>query len=122
MNICLFCAGGMSTGLLVKNMEKYIHEQNLNHTVSAHGVGSLEYFAKDTDIILLDPQIRYKLNKVREQVKDKPIMVIDTKTYGMLNGEKLMKEIIELMEDQMIKPINRERYIPLMELRPVQAT
>ena len=122
MNICLFCAGGMSTGLLVKNMEKYIHEQNLNHTVSAHGVGSLEYYAKDADIMLLGPQIRYKLNQVREQVKDKPIMVIDTKTYGMLNGEKLMKEIIELMEDQMIKPINRERYILLMEPRPVQAT
>ena len=49
-------------------------------------------------------------------------MVIDTKTYGMLNGEKLMKEIIELMEDQMIKPINQGRYIILMEPRPVQAT
>ena len=122
MNICLFCAGGMSTGLLVKNMEKYIHEHNLNHTVSAHGVGSVEYYAKDADIILLGPQIHYKLNQVREQVKDKPIIVIDTKTYGMLNGEKLMKEIIELMEDQMIKPINRERYILLMELRPVQPT
>lgn len=98
MNIYLFCAGGMSTGLLVKNMEKYIEENALDHKVSAHGVGSVEYYAKDADIILLGPQIRYKLNQVKEIVKDKPVMVIDTRTYGMLDGKKLMEDIIDLME------------------------
>ncbi|MDD6526169.1 MAG: PTS sugar transporter subunit IIB [Firmicutes bacterium] len=99
MKIYLFCAGGMSTGLLVKNMEKYILEKGLDHTVSAHGIGSVEYYCKDADIILLGPQIRYKLNQVKEIVKDKPVMVIDTKIYGMLDGKKLMEEIIKLMED-----------------------
>ena len=38
MKILLICAGGMSTGLLMKKMEKYWEEKGEDHSINAVGL------------------------------------------------------------------------------------
>lgn len=59
--IVLFCAGGMSTSLLVNKMREAAAKQGKEYDINAYGYGSEEKHAPDADCILLGPQIRFNL-------------------------------------------------------------
>jgi len=52
------------------------------------------------DVILLGPQIKYRYNDISRQFGDRgiPIAVIDSKDYGMMNGEKVLKSAIKMLK------------------------
>ena len=83
--IVLLCNQGMSTSAL-------------DYEVNAYSVDSAETTAKDADVILLGPQIRYKKNDVQKQFPDKPVEVIDMSAYGMLDGKKVVVLARKLMK------------------------
>ena len=96
--IRLFCAGGLSTGLLVKNMIQASEEMGFQADISAHGIGSLDTRGHEADIILLGPQIRYKLATAKELYPEKPVFVIESKMYGMLDGKAVIQEIMKVLK------------------------
>ena len=51
MKILLVCAGGMSTGLLMKKMEKYWEERGEDNSINAVGLSEYMDVYKDYDII-----------------------------------------------------------------------
>lgn len=53
MRILLVCAGGMSTGLLMKKMEAYWKEQGEDLTINAVGLAEYGDVYKDYDIVLV---------------------------------------------------------------------
>ena len=57
-NIVLFCAGGMSTSMMVKKMEASAKEQGYECTISAHALSEAQTYGKDADAILVGPQVR----------------------------------------------------------------
>ena len=69
-----------------------------DYEVNAYSVDSAETTAKDADVILLGPQIRYKKNDVQKQFPDKPVEVIDMSAYGMLDGKKVVVLARKLMK------------------------
>lgn len=83
MNILLVCAGGMSTSILMKKMEKFWAEKGVDLNIKAVGVSAYEENAKDFDVILMGPQVRYKLDEVKE---DRTSYRND-KWYGLRNGK-----------------------------------
>ena len=88
----------MSTSALVMKMREVIERNNLDYEVNAYSVDSAETSAKDADVILLGPQIRYKKNDVQKQFPDKPVEVIDMAAYGMLDGKKVVVLARKLMK------------------------
>ena len=96
--IVLLCNQGMSTSALVMKMREVIERNNLDYEVNAYSVDSAETSAKDADVILLGPQIRYKKNDVQKQFSDKPVEVIDMAAYGMLDGKKVVVLARKLMK------------------------
>ena len=66
-------------------------------TIAAHGLSELNDKGKDADCILLGPQVRYNLDKVRKTYPDKPVMVIDMALYGMMKGKEVLEAAIKLM-------------------------
>lgn len=96
--IVLLCNQGMSTSALVMKMREVIERNNLDYEVNAYSVDSAEISAKDADVILLGPQIRYKKNDVQKQFPDKPVEVIDMASYGMLDGKKVVVLARKLMK------------------------
>ncbi len=95
--IVLLCNQGMSTSALVMKMREVAERNNLDYDIQAYSVDSAETTAKDADVILLGPQIRYKKTEVQKQFPDKPVDVIDMAVYGMLDGKKVVIQARKLM-------------------------
>jgi cellobiose PTS system EIIB component len=93
--IVLLCAAGMSTGMLVKKMQTAAHEKNYEYDISAHPISEAKQAAADADIILLGPQVRFSLGKVKELCPEILVESIDMQIYGCMDGEKLLDNIKE---------------------------
>jgi PTS system cellobiose-specific IIB component len=97
--ITLVCSAGMSTSLLVTKMKAAADAQGLELCISAVAEGSFGGGReKETDILLLGPQISYRLKVLKQEYEPMGIKVavIDTVDYGMMNGEKVLKDALSL--------------------------
>ena len=99
--ILLCCAAGMSTSLLVSKMQQAATEVNLESKIWAVSVEELQNNIKDgVDVVLLGPQIRYKLNDVKKVCGEKsiPAEVINMVDYGSMNGKKVLNFALDLIK------------------------
>ena len=92
LKIRLFCAGGMSTSLLVTKMRAAAEEAGVEADIEAHGVGGItRRIDGSLDCVLLGPQIGYQKAQVKK-VCDQfgvPCEVIPMTDYGMVNGKNV---------------------------------
>lgn len=91
--IVLLCAAGMSTSLLVTRMLDAAKKQELEYDIHAYSINSAKDSIVGADLVLLGPQVRYKLSEIKKLAGDIPVEVIDMVAYGMIDGEKIIKEI-----------------------------
>lgn len=99
INILLVCNAGMSTSLLVEKMEKAADSQSIGVHVDARPVDDVKNHLEGKDIILLGPQVRFKMKQIQELVNGTiPVDVIDMAAYGTMNGEKVLKQALDLVE------------------------
>lgn len=97
--IVLFCAAGMSTSLLVTNMQKAAADLGYETDIAAHPLSESHMYGADADIILLGPQVRFELPKLQKQFPDKKIEAIEMRAYGMMDGKTVIKHVKEVMGD-----------------------
>jgi PTS system cellobiose-specific IIB component len=95
--IVLLCAAGMSTSALVRKMKDAAKDEGYDCDISAHSVAEAKNYA-DADIILLGPQVRYRLQEVQKLLPDNKVEVIDMKDYGMMNGKAVLDHARTVME------------------------
>ncbi|SFD97497.1 PTS system, cellobiose-specific IIB component [Thermoanaerobacter thermohydrosulfuricus] len=90
MNILLICAAGMSTSLVAANMKKFAEPGTKINTV-AFSESEVENLIKEYDVVLVGPQLRYKLNSIKKIAEplNKPVAVIDAVAYGRLDGKSI---------------------------------
>lgn len=100
--IMLVCSAAMSTSLLVTKMRQAAIKKNIDVEINAVSEADLRNHIDEIDIILLGPQVRFILNKVKEQVKSKsiPVDVINTMDYGMMNGEKVLEYALKILNEK----------------------
>lgn len=93
MNILLCCAGGMSTSLLVEKMKEAAKNMSVECNIWAIGEADINNHIDKADIVLIGPQLRYKLKVIREIAKDKDIAVetISPIHYGMIDGKGVLE-------------------------------
>lgn len=99
--ILLCCAAGMSTSLLVSKMQQSAKEQNIDIKIWAVAIEELSNNLKEgVDVVLLGPQIRYKLNDVKKLCGETnvPADVINMMDYGSMNGKKVLTFAMELIK------------------------
>ena len=92
--IILFCAGGMSTSILVKNIKKSAMDHGFEVSVEAHPVSSAKVVGPAADLVLLAPQVRFQEKNIRKALPDVNLEIIDMRTYGRMDGEKIVKDFI----------------------------
>lgn len=95
-NIVLLCSLGMSTSILVKKMQEYADSIGFECSVKAFPIADAEAVGKEADIVLLGPQVRFQLDRIKSLVSC-PVDVIDLVAYGRMNGEAVIKKIQELL-------------------------
>lgn len=99
--ILLCCSSGMSTSLLVNKMRKVAEEHNVPVEINAVGLDRFETEVKEYDVILLGPQVKFKLDEFKPIAEsyNKKIAVIDTKDYGTMDGKKVLSQAIKLIKE-----------------------
>lgn len=97
--IVLLCQAGMSTGMLVNKMRTAAKEESYECTIDAFAVSSAAEHARDADIILLGPQVRFHRKTVEQACPGILIMDIDMQSYGTMNGKKVLDELKENLGD-----------------------
>lgn len=104
LDIVLCCSAGMSTSLVVEKMQDAAKEKGIDVEIKAVPVSSVEDFdsSHKIDILLLGPQVKFKLNELKEVYKDQNTLVdvINMMDYGMINGEKILTDALKAYEDR----------------------
>ena len=97
--IVLFCAAGMSTSLLVTNMQKAAGDMGYETDIAAHPISEASMYGPEADIILLGPQVRFELKKIQAQFPDKKVEYIDMRAYGMMDGKTVIEHVKKTLGD-----------------------
>ena len=98
LKIKLFCAGGMSTSILVKKMLEAAEKKGIEVEIEAYPESQIDKQTESCDVALLGPQVGYRL-KAAEQIckpKNIPVAVIPMVYYGMMNGDKVLEFALNL--------------------------
>lgn len=100
--IMLVCSAGMSTSLLVTKMEKAAKDKGLDAEIFAVSASEADtYFeAKNIDVLLLGPQVRFMQGQFKEKLEPKgiPLDVINMQDYGMMNGGNAKSDAMEAIQ------------------------
>lgn len=97
MKILLVCAGGMSTGILMKKMKEYWEQQGQELQIQAVGLAEYQDVCENYEIVLLGPQISYRLDEVKENT-GLPCEAIPSYDYAVANCPQIMKLANKLLE------------------------
>ena len=97
--VVLFCAGGMSTSLLVTKIKNAANAKGIELDINAYGLNEISKRAVDADVLLLGPQVRFQLNEIKEKYPTIPSDSIEMRAYGTMDGEKVLQQIITLLGD-----------------------
>lgn len=99
-NIILACAGGMSTSLLASKMQEVANSENIEVSIKAIPEGTICDCLDECDVILLGPQVRFVIDKIKKMADAKsiPVEIIPMKLYGMMNGKAVLEIALDLMK------------------------
>lgn len=99
--IMLVCVSGMSTSLLVSKMRKAAEEKGLDAEIFAISASDADsnLANKKIDVLMLGPQVKYMEKEFAGKLADSDtkLAVINMQDYGMMKGEKVLDEALELI-------------------------
>jgi len=96
--IVLFCGAGMSSSLLVLKIRDAALSAGYECRIEAYSSTHAGY-AKDADIVLIGPQIRFHQKDLQKELKC-PVAVIDDEAFGSMNGAKILAQARKLLKDE----------------------
>lgn len=101
-NIVLLCQFGASTGLVAEKIKAAADARGIETVVNAYAASSIEEVIGKADIILLGPQVRFRLKTFQKEYGDRgvPIIAMDPADYGRLNGEGILNTALAELEKQ----------------------
>ena len=97
--IILACSAGLSTSLLVSRMQEAAQQMGYACSIVAVPIDDLMTTPAEVDMILLGPQIRFKLKQLQKSYAC-PIEVVDMTTYAMMDGAKVMRHVVDVLGEQ----------------------
>lgn len=125
MFVYICCAGGMTSSLICENIKKSaksdlkIYLDALTNAASDFQLGKLNDFDiilgygaasaitnmfiiendldKILDLVLISPQVRFELPRIKKIMNpyNVPVSTIEMRTFGTMNGSKMIEEILK---------------------------
>ena len=98
--IALICEHGASTGMCVRKMIDASLRLGLDSEIASYSFSKLDNIIDDKDFILFGPQLSFKLDQYikKHPEHDLKIAVVNSADFGMMNGEKILKDAIAIIE------------------------
>ena len=98
LKVVLCCGSGASSGFMAQNIKKAAKMRGLELDVTARSESLIESFLDQTDIVLIAPHLKAESELIAKRCGTVPTMVIDRQSYGMLDGEKVLNRILEILD------------------------
>jgi PTS system cellobiose-specific IIB component len=103
IRVLLVCAAGMSSSMLEDKIRKAATAAGRDIELKAIDSMSITFwdYEKDRmDVILVAPQVRFKKRGIAEKAEPQGTVVqdIDTVAYGMMDGEKILSQVLEAIK------------------------
>lgn len=101
--VYLFCTAGMSTSMLAVKMQEVANKHNLPIEVKAFAVGKVDEIVETyhPDCIMVGPQASFMFDEVKQKHGDNyPVELIGVMDYGMMDGEKVLKQAIKAIKEK----------------------
>ncbi len=99
-NVLLVCGSGLSSGFMAKNIRQAAKAKGIDMKVSARSESEVVDYIEDIDMLLVGPHMSHLMNDLKEEADpyDVPVQLIDEKAYGELDGEAVLKTILETLK------------------------
>lgn len=101
IHIILACAAGMSTSMLVTQMQKAAKTQE-EVRIRAISTSEIDHVVatEKVDLILLGPQVKYQEKTIKERVQSQgvPVAVIAMSDYGRMDGKAVLKTALQMIK------------------------
>ncbi len=97
--ILLCCSAGLTTSMLVEELNNAIKHQNIDYEFKAISYMNIHEEEKNYDIILLAPQVGYMLKQLQESIPNKLLLEIPTSlfaTYDVLGILQLLQSEVAI--------------------------
>ncbi|HHW04018.1 MAG TPA: PTS sugar transporter subunit IIB [Thermoanaerobacterales bacterium] len=101
--IMLVCSSGSSTSLLVKRMQEAARKKGLADVeIFSTSQADAKNHYDSMDVLLLGPQVRYLYNELKKTLASKKLVldIINSRDYGMMNGEAVLEQALKLMQQE----------------------
>lgn len=102
--IMLVCSAGMSTSLLVTSMQKSATVNEIEADIFAVSASEANHYLekKNVDVLLLGPQVRFMKADFEKRLAPMgiPSAIINMADYGMMNGERVLQQALDLIESK----------------------
>jgi PTS system cellobiose-specific IIB component len=87
--------------MMCEKISEAAKEKGIDVVANAYAVTDIQKVIDDADIILLGPQVRFKLNSLQKSYGDKgvPFIVMQPEDYGRLNGENILNAALAAIEE-----------------------
>lgn len=93
MKILLLCSFGVSVDILRNRMMQAIKEEQLDMDVLVSALSEASISGKVADIILLTPQVRFNLAKIKHLFPGKMVSCISTEDFKAGNGKAVIESV-----------------------------
>lgn len=97
VNILLVCSGGMSTSMLAEKMRAAAEAKGVEAKIWAVGEQAAADNVPDADVVLVGPQMRFKVPAFQKDYPETPVDAIEMRDYGMMNGEAVLDKALSLI-------------------------
>ncbi|MEH7493635.1 PTS sugar transporter subunit IIB [Neobacillus niacini] len=100
--ILLVCGGGASSGFMAQNIRKAAKKRNVELNVIARSESEVDEYLNEINVLLIGPHLKYMEEDLQEKVSayNIPAAVIPQTIYGLLDGNKGLDLILELLGEK----------------------
>lgn len=95
--VLLVCGTGASSGFMASNARTAAKEMGVDLSFIARSDAVVEDYIEDSVLLMVGPHLQYMVDDLKEIVDEYnvPIVVIEEKIYGQLDGEGLVKQALK---------------------------
>lgn len=102
LRVLLICGAGMSSGFLAQKTRKAAKKAEIKITIEARSESDVEQYLGKVNMVLIGPHYKRVLNEVKDLYGpyNTPVALIPQEIYGGLDGEGLLKLIMNKLKNE----------------------
>lgn len=91
MKILLCCLAGVTSTLFSSRLKDAASRKRVDATIWSASEHAVEYSIDLADVILVEPQLKGSIEKIRKLAPEKPVILIDDDDFINFNAQKIFE-------------------------------